>query len=72
MARPTGCGLADLWCGPNLIQHSAVLMIVGTFGVAHFVSLAQGSLVPQSHFAPFLLCYLVVFVAISLSNAAAF
>jgi len=47
-------------------------MIVGTLGVAHIVNLAQGSAAPQDQFMPFLLCFLLVFVATGLGNGAVF
>jgi MFS transporter, NNP family, nitrate/nitrite transporter len=72
VARPIGGWLADRWGGARLTQVSAVLMIAGTLGVAHFLGLAQGSPAPQDQFMPFLLCFLLVFVATGLGNGAVF
>ena len=72
VARPIGGWLADRWGGARLTQASAVLMIAGTLGVARFVGLAQGSATPQDQFMPFLLCFLLVFVATGLGNGAVF
>jgi len=72
VARPIGGWLADRWGGARLAQLALVLMVIGTLGVAHFLKLAQGAAAPEAHFAPFLGCFLLVFVATGLGNGAVF
>ncbi len=71
-ARPIGGWLADRWGGARLAQASLVLMMVGTLGVARYLQLAQSAAAPENYFAPFLMCFLLVFVATGLGNGAVF
>lgn len=72
LARPIGGWVADRWGGARLTQISLALMVVGTLGVAHFLKLAQAAPAPETFFAAFLGCFLLVFVATGLGNGAVF
>ncbi len=72
IVRPLGGMLSDKFRGSQVTQWSTVLMVLGALGVAHFVKLAQAAPDPSVHFLPFLLLFLLLFVASGLGNGSTF
>lgn len=64
--------LSDKFRGSRVTQWATVLMILGALGVAHFVKLAQSAPDPAVHFMPFLILFLLLFVASGLGNGSTF
>lgn len=72
IVRPIGGMLSDKFRGSRVTQWATVLMILGALGVAHFVKLAQSAPDPAVHFMPFLILFLLLFVASGLGNGSTF
>jgi len=72
LARPVGGWLSDRLGGARVTHWDTVLMIVSALGVAYYVGLASGSPQPQEHFVPFLLLFLLLFVATGVGNGSTF
>lgn len=72
IVRPIGGLLSDRFRGSQVTQWATVLMILGALGVAYFVKLAQAAPDPAVHFTPFLILFLVLFVASGLGNGSTF
>ena len=72
LVRPAGGWLSDRWKGARVTQASAAAMIAATLGVAHYVRVASTSDTPQDSFGPFLILFLLLFLASGIGNGSTF
>ncbi|MEK7703907.1 MAG: MFS transporter [Myxococcota bacterium] len=72
LARPVGGWISDKWGGARVTQGVTLAMIGGALGVAYFVKAAGASATPHEYFLPFLLLFLVLFVASGVGNGSTF
>lgn len=72
LARTVGGWLADRFGGAKITQLDTIVMILATLGVAYFVKLAGGSNTPENYFIPFLLLFLILFIATGIGNGSTF
>lgn len=72
LARPVGGWLSDRLGGARVTHWDTLVMIVSALGVAYYVGLASASPRPEEHFVPFLLLFLLLFVATGIGNGSTF
>jgi NNP family nitrate/nitrite transporter-like MFS transporter len=66
--RPVGGWLADKFGGASVTQICAVTMVPSAIGIAYCMQAAYASATPEEFFVPFLLLFLVIFVASGIGN----
>ena len=73
LIRPVGGWLSDkVGSGSKVTGWTTVVMIGAALGVAWFVTKAQAAAAPQEYFIPFLLLFLLLFVATGIGNGSTF
>ena len=72
LVRPVGGWLSDKLGGARVTHWDTILMILATAGAAYFVKAAAASPAPQEYFAPFLLCFLLLFITTGIGNGSTF
>ena len=72
LARPVGGWISDKLGGAKVTQWVTIVMILATLGVAYYVRLATNSPHPDQYFIPFLLLFLLLFVATGVGNGSTF
>ena len=72
LIRPVGGWLSDKYGGANVTHWVTVIMINFTSGVAYYVKQASASLTPEIYFIPFLVLFLILFIASGIGNGSTF
>jgi len=72
LVRPIGGWLADKRGGARVTHWDALLMIASSLGAAWLIRQASQSPTPEEWFLPFLLTFLVLFVATGIGNGSTF
>ena len=72
LIRPIGGWISDKIGGALVTQVISVVMVACAFGVAHYMQLAYASPTPEVYFMPFLLLFLVLFLATGIGNGSTF
>ena len=72
LIRPVGGWLSDKWGGARVTHWDTILMIASALGVAWAVKAASASATPEEYFFPFLLLFLVLFIATGIGNGSTF
>ncbi|MCB0713739.1 MAG: NarK/NasA family nitrate transporter [Ignavibacteriae bacterium] len=73
LIRPVGGWISDkVGSGSKVTQWTTVLMIVAALSVAWFVVQAKGAAAPEEFFLPFLILFLILFVATGIGNGSTF
>mmetsp|Transcript_27150 Transcript_27150/g.49017 ORF Transcript_27150/g.49017 Transcript_27150/m.49017 type:complete len:514 (-) Transcript_27150:550-2091(-) len=73
IARPFGGWLSDKCNSGATVTHwGTIIEIVSTVAIGVFVKLAKGSATPEDWFAPFLICFLILFASTGSSNGSTF
>jgi NNP family nitrate/nitrite transporter-like MFS transporter len=72
LIRPVGGWIADKMGGAKVTQIISFIMVASALGVAHYMKLAYASPTPEEFFMPFLLLFLVLFLATGIGNGSTF
>lgn len=72
LIRPVGGWIADKVGGALVTGVVAAVMIVSSLGVAYYMQQAYSSPTPQDFFVPFLLLFLLLFMATGIGNGSTF
>jgi NNP family nitrate/nitrite transporter-like MFS transporter len=72
VVRPVGGWLSDKLGGARVTHWGTVVMILAALGVAYFVKLASNAATPETHFVPFLLLFLLLFITSGIGNGSTF
>ncbi len=72
LVRPIGGWLSDKVGGARVTHWDTVLLIVSALAAAALVKSASGAAAPEQYFLPFLLVFLVLFVATGIGNGSTF
>ncbi len=72
LIRPVGGWISDKWGGALVTQICSFVMVGCALGVAYYMKLAYASATPEEHFMPFLLLFLVLFLATGIGNGSTF
>lgn len=72
LIRPVGGWLSDRLGGAKVTQWNTVVMIASALGVSFVIKLAGASNAPHEYFVPFLLLFLLLFLATGVGNGSIF
>lgn len=72
LIRPVGGWLSDKLGGALVTQICSAIMVAGALGVAHYMQVAYASPTPEVYFMPFLLTFMVLFLAAGIGNGSTF
>jgi NNP family nitrate/nitrite transporter-like MFS transporter len=72
LVRPIGGWLSDKIGGAKVTQWSTLVMILAAAGAAYYIKAAAASGAPETLFAPFLLCFLLLFITTGVGNGSTF
>jgi NNP family nitrate/nitrite transporter-like MFS transporter len=72
LIRPIGGWLGDKFGGALVTQIISFVMVGCAFGVAYYMKAAYGSETPEVYFMPFLLLFLLLFLATGIGNGSTF
>jgi NNP family nitrate/nitrite transporter-like MFS transporter len=72
LVRPVGGWISDKWGGAKVTHWDTVALIAATLGAGWAVQAARLSPQPAAHFAPFLGCFLLLFVTTGIGNGSTF
>ncbi len=72
LVRPIGGWLSDKLGGARVTQWDTVLMIGSALGAAALIKAAGAAAAPEQYFLPFLLVFLLLFVATGIGNGSTF
>ena len=72
LIRPVGGMISDRLGGAKVTQIISVAMVLSAIGVAYFMQQAYASETPEQYFIPFLLLFLVLFMATGIGNGSTF
>lgn len=72
LIRPVGGWLSDKFGGANVTHWVTVIMINSTSGVAYYVKQASAFPTPEIYFIPFLILFLILFIASGIGNGSTF
>lgn len=72
LTRPVGGWIADKMGGTLVTQFVSFIMVLSVLGAAHYMHLAYQSATPEVYFQPFLLLFLLFFLAAGIGNGSIF
>ena len=72
LIRPVGGWLSDRLGGANVTHWITVVTIVATLGLAYQLKIASVSQTPEVHFVPFLILFLILFIATGIGNGSTY
>ncbi|MCC7260870.1 MAG: antiporter [Alphaproteobacteria bacterium] len=70
--RPVGGIIADKMGGAKVTQIISVVMVACALGAAHYMQLAYASATPEEFFMPFLVLFLILYLATGIGNGSTF
>ncbi len=72
LIRPVGGWLSDRFGGANVTQWVMIVTLVSTLGVSYYLKQASVSQTPEAYFIPFLILFLILFIATGIGNGSTF
>ena len=72
LIRPLGGWLSDKLGGANVTHWCTMVMSISTFEIAYYLKKASVSQTPETYFAPFLILFLIFFVASGIGSGSTF
>lgn len=72
LIRPFGGWLSDKFGGARVTHWDTLVMIAAALGVAYNIKAASNSATPEAYFLPFLVLFLLLFVATGIGNGSTF